>query len=120
MCVCGGGGGGGGGGGSRVCVCVPSKQFLGTYSSYHHQTWQGNFLRQENASRVNYIEHLIMKIINLIISETVQAIPIKLAVKIVRRNACIICSQSDVLLHSRSQKRLTCIITTISRTVCKL
>ena len=42
-----------------------------------------------------------------IISETVQAIPIRFAVKIVRLKVCIIFSQSDDLaLYSRSQLRL--------------
>ena len=43
----------------------------------------------------------------LIISETVQAIPIKFAVKIVRQKVYVIFSQSDDLaVHARSQLRL--------------
>ena len=60
-----------------------------------------------------------------IISETVQAMPITVAVRIVRLKVYIICSQSDDLaLHSRSQlrlkldKSLTCTIIALSRTVC--
>ena len=59
-----------------------------------------------------------------ITSETVQAVPIKIAVKIVRLKVHITFSQSDDLaLHSRSQvrlkldKRLTCTIVVISRAV---
>ena len=60
-------------------------------------------------------------------SETVQAIPITFAVKIVQLKVDIIFSQSDDLaLHSKSQLRLkldkfaTCTIIAISRTVFKL
>ena len=63
----------------------------------------------------------------LIISETLQAIPIKFAVKIVRLKVYVIFSQSDDLaLHSRSpvhlkhDKCLTCGIIAISQTVFKL
>ena len=64
---------------------------------------------------------------DLIISETVQAIPIHFAVKIVCLMVYIIFSQSvDFALHSRSQlhlkldKCLTCTITATSQTVFKL
>ena len=52
------------------------------------QTWHGNCLRQENASRVSYVDldlqgHTDFNHENKC-SETVQAIDIKFAVKIVR------------------------------------
>ena len=63
----------------------------------------------------------------LIISETVQAMAIKFAVKIVQLKVYIIFSQSnDLALHSKSQLHLkhdnclTCIIIAISRTAFKL
>ena len=57
----------------RACVCVRRKRFLGNYWSHHRQTWRGDCLRHEKASRVNYIDldlhsrsHiLIMKIVNV-------------------------------------------------------
>ena len=70
-----------------------------------------------------------MKITKLysIISETVQAMSITFAVKIVRPTYCVIFSPSDDLaLHPRSQLRLkrdkcfTCTIIAISRTVVSL
>ena len=39
-----------------VCVSVPRKWFLWNYWSYHHQTWHGDCLTRENASRVHYID----------------------------------------------------------------
>ena len=62
-----------------------------------------------------------------IISESVQAMPIKFSVKIVRLNVYIIFYPSnDLALHSRPQLRLklnkclTCTIIAISQTVSKL
>ena len=50
---------------------------------------------------------LIIKIINVDISEILQAIPIMFAVMMVRLKVYIIVSQShDLALHSRSQMRL--------------
>ena len=73
-----------------VCVCLSRKWFqLRNCWSHHHQTWHGNCLRHANASRVNYsnldLGHTNRNHHNqcLIISETVQAMPIKCAVKIV-------------------------------------
>ena len=37
-------------------MCVPRKWFLGNCWSQHHQTWHGNCLRHDDASRVNYID----------------------------------------------------------------
>ena len=103
MCVC-------------VCACVPRKRFLGNYLGHHHQTGHGNYLRHANAFRVNYIDldlHARSHRFNhendkcAIISETVQAIPIQFAVKMVRLKVYIIFNQSeDFTLHSRSQLRL--------------
>ena len=59
-----------------------------------------------------------------IISETIQAIPNKFAVKIVRLKIYIIFSQSDDLAQGHNfiklEKCLTCTTTAISRTVFKL
>ena len=71
-----------------VCVCVPREWFLGYCWSHHRQTWHGDCLSYENASRVHYI-HLDLHRNHentkcFIISETIQAMPIKLAVQIVR------------------------------------
>ena len=75
-----------------VCVSVPRKRFVGDCWSQHDPTWHSDCFRHGNGSRVNYIDFcdlkalfklapiLIMKIITSIISETVQAMPIKLAV----------------------------------------
>ena len=83
-----------------LCVCVPCKRFFRNYYSPHHQTWYGDFLRHENALRVNYIDldlHwrsqlLITKIISVWLFQTVSAMPIKFAVKIVRLKIFIIFS----------------------------
>ena len=39
-----------------LCVCVHRKRLLEYYWSHHHQTWQGDCLRNGNASHVNYID----------------------------------------------------------------
>ena len=70
-----------------VCLSVPRMTFLGNYSSHHRQTWHCDYLRHGNASRVNYLDldlHSHQHKKCLIISETVQAIPITFAVTIVR------------------------------------
>ena len=93
----------------RVYVCVRACPSLPSHSSetvegHHRQTWHG--LRHENASRVNYIDPDMLLILTLtgiqghtylnhdnnkclIISETIQAMPIKFAVKIVRLKVCM-------------------------------
>ena len=50
--------------------------------------------------------HIIMKIIDLIISETVQAILMKFTLNIFSQKVCIIFSQFDVDFRSRSQLHL--------------
>ena len=71
-------------------------------------------LNHENKTRSNILE-------------TVQAMPIRFVLKIVRLQVYILCSQSDDrALYSRSQVRinldpcLLCTIRAISRAVCKL
>ena len=101
-----------------VCVSVPRKRFLGKLMSASSDL--SLFLH----ASADMIMHQVLIILTLtfiqsyidrngennkysIISETVQAMPIKLAVNIVRQKVCIICSQSDDLaLYARSQRRL--------------
>ena len=77
----------------RVCVCVRRKWFLGNCWSHHCPTWHSDCLGHDNASGViiltlTFIQgHTDLNRENnecLIISETVQAMPNNLAVKIVR------------------------------------
>ena len=86
-----------------LCVCLSlTSDSSETIKTHHHQTWHGNCLRHENASHVNYIELDFIqghRSESLIISETVRAMPIKFAVKIVRLKVKIIFSQSDDLAH---------------------
>ena len=72
-----------------VCACVPPKGLLGNWWSHHRQScWHGDCFRRENVSRVNYIDLAFIQghsYLNhetnkcSIISETVQAMPIKFA-----------------------------------------
>ena len=85
-----------------VSVCVPRKRFLGNCCN-HRQTWHDDCLRQRTDKQLNntIMYHvLIILTLNfiqdridlnhetnkcLIISETIQAMPIIFAVKIVRQ-----------------------------------
>ena len=70
----------------RVCVCVSlTSDFLETVESHDRQTWHVDYLRHEHAPRVNYINldlHSSYTGLNdennkcLIVSETIQAMPI--------------------------------------------
>ena len=77
----------------RVCVSVSLASDLSEPAGHHRQPWQGDCLSYENASRDNYIDlnfiqcHTDLTHENnkcLIISETIEAMPIKFAMKIVR------------------------------------
>ena len=99
-----------------VCVSVTRRRILGNYWNQQHQTWHGDCLWHENASRINYINldlHPRSHRPNTkcsSVSEMVEATPIIFAVKIVRLmvyKQIVILSQSDELdLHLRSQPRL--------------
>ena len=85
-------------------MSVPSKRFLGNYNSHYHQTWHGNGLRHVNASSVNYIDLDFHSRSYRHYSESIQVMPIKFAVKIVRLYVYFIFSQSDDIdLQSRSE-----------------
>ena len=89
---------------ARACVSVCPSQAISRklLKSPHRQTWHGDCLSYENASRVNYFDldlhiqgHTDLNHDNFNIKMT-----IKFAVKIVQFDYC----QSDDLdLHSRSQ-----------------
>ena len=116
-----------------VCLCASRKRFLRHDWSHHHQTWHGDCISYENASRIKcfdllftqghiYFNHEIIKC--FIIGETVQAMPIRFAVKIDSPTKGLHnrCPYDDLVFHSRSQlslKRdtgLTCSSIVIYRT----
>ena len=81
--------------------------------SHQPQTWHGIYLSHENASRVNYFDpdfHLSHTYVNhenikcLIISETIQAILIKFAVKIVRLKVYMTIASSMILIFTQGHQ----------------
>ena len=110
----------------RVClpvfclsVCVPHKRFLGNRWSHHRQTWRGDYFGYENGSRVTYIDldlegHTDRNHENnngLIISETVQAMPIMFAVKIYRLKVYMIIARPMTLTRLQVRLKLDKFIT---------
>ena len=111
-----------------VCVCVPRKRFPGNGTATASDVRMHHVL---NILTLTFIQchpdrnHENNKY--SIVSESVQAMPIMFAVRIVRLKFDIICSQSDDLaLHPRSQLRLildsfvTCTVIEMYRTVFQL
>ena len=89
-----------------ACMCVPRKRFLRNYWSHHRQTWHSDCLRMKMHHMLIVLTLTQIKIMkkkekSFIISETIQAMPITFAVKIV----CLYdhCQSNDLELHSRSQ-----------------
>ena len=100
---------------ARTHACARSETIevtiikLGTVTASDINATRANYIDLDLHSRINtdYIDFNHENNKCSIISEIVQAVPIKFVVKIVRLKMYIICSPSDDLaLHSRSQLRL--------------